>query len=81
MGISIGHLPRHVGERIVTALHHGVIVLGDTESDLLGIGEKVGNGTGPELDVALDPLEGAAICAVNFFFGPPPPRGIQRRKF
>ncbi len=42
---------------------NGVIVLGDTDSDLLPIGEKVGNGTGPELDVALDPLEGAAICA------------------
>jgi fructose-1,6-bisphosphatase II len=44
---------------------NGVIVLGDTDSDLLPIGEKVGNLTGPELDVALDPLEGAAICAIG----------------
>ena len=42
---------------------NGVVVLGDTDSDLLPVGEKVGNGTGPELDVALDPLEGSAICA------------------
>ncbi len=44
---------------------NGVIVLGDTDSDLLRVGEKVGNQTGPELDVALDPLEGAAICAIG----------------
>jgi fructose-1,6-bisphosphatase II len=44
---------------------NGVIVLGDTDSDLLPIGERVGNLTGPELDVALDPLEGAAICAIG----------------
>ncbi len=44
---------------------NGVIVLGDTDSDLLPIGMKVGNETGPELDVALDPLEGAAICAIG----------------
>lgn len=44
---------------------NGVIVLGDTDSDLLPVGEKVGNETGPELDVALDPLEGAAICALG----------------
>lgn len=44
---------------------NGVIVLGDTDSNLLPIGEKVGNLTGPELDVALDPLEGAAICAIG----------------
>lgn len=44
---------------------NGVIVLGDTDSDLLRVGERVGNQTGPELDVALDPLEGAAICATG----------------
>ena len=44
---------------------NGVIVLGDSDSDLLPIGAKVGNETGPELDVAVDPLEGAAICAIG----------------
>jgi fructose-1,6-bisphosphatase class II len=47
---------------------NGVIVIGDaedTEGGVLPIGARVGNGTGPELDVALDPLEGAAICATG----------------
>jgi fructose-1,6-bisphosphatase II / sedoheptulose-1,7-bisphosphatase len=30
---------------------------------MLYIGEKVGTGTGPEIDIALDPLEGTTICA------------------
>jgi fructose-1,6-bisphosphatase II len=47
---------------------NGVIVIGDsdsTENGQLPIGARVGNGVGPELDVALDPLEGAAICATG----------------
>jgi fructose-1,6-bisphosphatase II len=44
---------------------NGVLVIGDTNSDLLRVGERVGNGSGPELDVALDPVEGAAICAIG----------------
>lgn len=47
---------------------NGVIVIGDGEDSdggVLPIGARVGNGTGPELDVALDPLEGAAICATG----------------
>jgi len=47
---------------------NGTIVIGEGEegeSDILYIGEKVGNGSGPELDVALDPLEGATICATG----------------
>jgi fructose-1,6-bisphosphatase II / sedoheptulose-1,7-bisphosphatase len=37
------------------------VVIGEGERDeapMLYIGEKVGNGTGPEVDIALDPLEG-----------------------
>jgi fructose-1,6-bisphosphatase II len=47
---------------------NGIIVIGDSDSSeggLLPIGARVGNGTGPEVDVALDPLEGAAICATG----------------
>jgi fructose-1,6-bisphosphatase II len=47
---------------------NGVIVIGESpaaEHELLKLDERVGNGHGPELDVALDPLEGAAICATG----------------
>jgi fructose-1,6-bisphosphatase II / sedoheptulose-1,7-bisphosphatase len=30
---------------------------------MLYIGEKVGSGEGPEVDIAVDPLEGTTICA------------------
>ncbi len=46
----------------------GTVVIGEGaegESDLLYNGEKVGNRNGPEIDVALDPLEGATICATG----------------
>ena len=32
---------------------------------MLYIGEEVGTGGGPEVDIALDPLEGTTICAKN----------------
>jgi fructose-1,6-bisphosphatase II / sedoheptulose-1,7-bisphosphatase len=44
----------------------GMIVIGEGEKDegaLLYIGEKVGSGRGPRLDVALDPLEGTTLAA------------------
>jgi fructose-1,6-bisphosphatase II / sedoheptulose-1,7-bisphosphatase len=46
----------------------GTIVIGEGERDeapMLYIGEKVGcaNGTGPRIDIALDPLEGTTITA------------------
>ncbi|MGE4233120.1 MAG: class II fructose-bisphosphatase [Bacteriovoracia bacterium] len=44
----------------------GVVVIGEGERDeapMLYIGEKVGSGSGPRLDLALDPLEGTTICA------------------
>ncbi len=48
----------------------GTIVIGEGERDeapMLFIGEKVGRGqgTGPKIDIALDPLEGTTICAKN----------------
>ncbi|MFG1482635.1 class II fructose-bisphosphatase [Halobacteriovorax sp. GFR7] len=42
------------------------VVIGEGERDeapMLYIGEKVGSGNGPELDIALDPLEGTTVCA------------------
>ncbi len=44
----------------------GVVVIGEGERDkapMLYIGEEVGTGTGPEVDIALDPLEGTALTA------------------
>jgi len=43
-------------------------VIGEGERDeapMLYIGEEVGNGHGPRVDIALDPLEGTTICAKN----------------
>jgi len=45
----------------------GRVVIGEGERDeapMLYIGEEVGQG-GPEVDIALDPLEGTTICAKN----------------
>jgi len=44
----------------------GRIVIGEGERDeapMLYIGEEVGSGTGPEIDIALDPLEGTTLTA------------------
>src|SRR3954464_13821503 len=48
----------------------GVVVIGEGEKDeapMLFNGEEVGNGEGPEVDVAVDPLEGTRLAA----FGQP----------
>jgi fructose-1,6-bisphosphatase II / sedoheptulose-1,7-bisphosphatase len=44
----------------------GTVVIGEGERDeapMLFIGEKVGSGQGPKIDIALDPLEGTTITA------------------
>ena len=44
----------------------GTVVIGEGERDeapMLYIGEQVGSGNGPEVDIALDPLEGTTLCA------------------
>jgi fructose-1,6-bisphosphatase II / sedoheptulose-1,7-bisphosphatase len=44
----------------------GRVVIGEGERDeapMLYIGETVGKGTGPEIDIALDPLEGTTLTA------------------
>ena len=46
----------------------GRIVIGEGERDeapMLFIGEDVGSGKGPEVDIAVDPLEGTTLCAKN----------------
>jgi fructose-1,6-bisphosphatase II / sedoheptulose-1,7-bisphosphatase len=46
----------------------GTIVIGEGERDeapMLFIGEKVGSGHGPRVDIAVDPLEGTTLCAKN----------------
>jgi fructose-1,6-bisphosphatase II len=44
----------------------GVVVIGEGEKDeapMLFAGEEIGTGTGPEFDMAVDPLEGTNLCA------------------
>ena len=46
----------------------GTVVIGEGERDeapMLFIGEEVGSGTGPKIDIALDPLEGTTLCATG----------------
>jgi len=45
---------------------HGVVVIGEGEKDnapMLFNGERVGDGSGPEVDVAVDPIDGTTLCA------------------
>lgn len=44
----------------------GTVVIGEGEKDeapMLYNGERIGNGTDPQVDVAVDPLEGTTLCA------------------
>src|SRR5512139_2877648 len=46
----------------------GTIVIGEGERDeapMLYIGERVGSGRGPAVDIAVDPLEGTNLCATG----------------
>lgn len=46
----------------------GTVVIGEGERDeapMLYIGEEVGTGNGPTVDIALDPLEGTTLAAKN----------------
>src|SRR5205823_2084369 len=51
-----------------TVTMNGVVVIGEGEKDeapMLFNGEEVGNGGGPEVDVAVDPLEGTRLTALG----------------
>jgi fructose-1,6-bisphosphatase II / sedoheptulose-1,7-bisphosphatase len=44
----------------------GTVVIGEGERDeapMLYIGERLGTGIGPKVDIAVDPLEGTTLCA------------------
>ena len=44
----------------------GVVVIGEGEKDeapMLYNGEKIGDGSPPKVDIAVDPLEGTTLCA------------------
>jgi fructose-1,6-bisphosphatase II len=46
----------------------GVVVIGEGEKDeapMLYNGERVGDGNGPAVDIAVDPLEGTRLCALG----------------
>jgi fructose-1,6-bisphosphatase II len=50
-----------------TVSMNGRVVIGEGEKDeapMLYNGEEVGDGTGPDVDVAVDPLEGTRLCAL-----------------
>src|SRR5215831_6397465 len=49
-----------------TVAMDGVVVIGEGEKDqapMLYNGEEIGSGSGPEVDVAVDPLEGTRLTA------------------
>ncbi len=51
-----------------TVSMNGVVVIGEGEKDeapMLFNGEEIGNGHGPEVDVAVDPLEGTRLTALG----------------
>ena len=39
----------------------GLIVIGEAEGSILNVGEKIGTGAGPEIDIALEALEGVTL--------------------
>ena len=44
----------------------GVVVIGEGEKDeapMLFIGERIGNGNGPEVDIAVDPIDGTTLTS------------------
>jgi fructose-1,6-bisphosphatase II len=65
-----------VDQAAVDAMHeafsgvdmHGVVVIGEGEKDqapMLYVGEEVGNGLAPEVDVAVDPVDGTRLTSLG----------------
>ncbi|MEX3611307.1 class II fructose-bisphosphatase [Rothia sp. LK2588] len=54
--------------RLSTVSFNGTVVIGEGEKDeapMLFNGERVGDGTGPALDVAVDPIDGTRLTALG----------------
>jgi fructose-1,6-bisphosphatase II len=61
-GAAVGAMRALIG----TVAMNGVVVIGEGEKDnapMLFNGEQVGDGTGPDCDVAVDPIDGTSLCA------------------
>jgi fructose-1,6-bisphosphatase II len=61
-GAAVGAMRALIG----TVSMNGVVVIGEGEKDnapMLFNGEQVGDGSGPECDVAVDPIDGTSLCA------------------
>jgi fructose-1,6-bisphosphatase II len=53
-------------EVLHTVAMDGIVVIGEGEKDeapMLANGEQIGDGTPPQVDIAVDPLEGTRLCA------------------
>src|SRR5690606_6105330 len=59
---------RAMRQLISTVSMNGVVVIGEGEKDnapMLYNGERVGDGSGPECDVAVDPIDGTRLTAMG----------------
>ena len=55
-----------IRESLSTVDMKGTVVIGEGEKDeapMLYFGEQIGNGLGPEVDIAVDPIEGTSLTA------------------
>ena len=58
----------------------GIVVIGEGEKDeapMLFNGEKIGDGSPPEVDIAVDPLEGTRLCGPRHALGPGRDRALR----
>src|SRR3954466_15128982 len=63
-GVAVNAMRALIG----TVSMNGVVVIGEGEKDeapMLFNGERVGDGSGPECDVAVDPIDGTRLTAMG----------------
>ncbi len=63
-GVAVNAMRHLIG----TVSMNGVVVIGEGEKDeapMLFNGERVGDGTGPDCDVAVDPIDGTRLAAMG----------------
>ena len=59
----------------------GIVVIGEGEKDeapMLYNGERIGDGSPPEVDIAVDPLEGTRLTAQGHALGARGDRAVER---